>query len=176
MKTKHMTRMTVLIIAIMLTAVFNVTPASATPTCSFLIAGGGNVKSEICVGWVTVCNDGNNLYVTYTTRWGWMLAETHVAVATSLAGIPQRNGNPVPGRFPYGTEHGPGVTSFTYTIPLGDWGPCTDLVIATHASVYREIGDCCDGCEIQEETAWGCGCPFPGSNWAMYFPYHVQSE
>ncbi len=88
------------------------------------------------VGSVTVSNDASNLTVTYETTGGWYLAETHLAVADSVAGIPQTNsGNPKVGHFPYAMEHDPWVTSYTYTVPLGSWTPGTSLCVAAHAVV-----------------------------------------
>jgi len=56
---------------------------------------------DILVGNVNVWNDGVELHVTYNTTDGWVLTETHLAVATALGVIPQKNGNPIPGKFPY---------------------------------------------------------------------------
>ena len=119
------------------------------------------------VGNVTVWNDNDYLYVRYSTAGCWYLAETHLAVATSLEGIPQtKKGNPIPGKFPYMETHDWGTTEYTYEIPLNGWKGMT-LYIAAHAEVH------CDGCF---ETAWGEGPTahdFPGRNWALYFTYTV---
>jgi hypothetical protein len=129
---------------------------------------------SIPVGYVEVWNDDDFLYVTYHVYYGdWQLVETHVAVADSLAGIPQTNsGNPKVGNFPYSDPAG------DYEIPL-TWGPDTTLFIATHAVVYSP--------SCGQETAWPLRyCdggnwasgpplyPFPGKSWATYFTYTVQ--
>jgi hypothetical protein len=104
---------------------------------------------NIDVGTVSVWNDGTNLYVTYSTTDGWEMTETHLAVANSLGGIPQtKTFNPIPGKFPYSTIHGPAVTEFTYTVPLAGLG--TNLYIAAHAKVVSPI----EGCY---ETVWQIG-------------------
>lgn len=92
------------------------------------------------VGDVIVWNDADNLYVNYViTDLDWCLTETHLHVATSLGEIPQKNGNPPPGKFDYKGEHDC-VTEYTYTISL-DWLPETELFIAAHAVVeYNETG------------------------------------
>jgi len=90
---------------------------------------------SIDVGTVSVWNDEENLYITYSTTGGWEMTETHLAVATSLTDIPQAKGNPIPGKFPYSTIHDSAVTEFTYTIPLEDWDSDTSLFIAAHAKV-----------------------------------------
>ena len=128
---------------------------------------------DIYVGGVRIWNDDDNLYVMYSV-WGtgWEITETHLAVATSLAGIPQtKSGNPKVGHFAYQMMHDPPVTTeYTYTIPL-DWGEGTLLYIAAHAVVqtWDPI--------YQEETAWADCEPnavFPGKNWATYVTYTVQ--
>ncbi len=87
------------------------------------------------VGDVLVWNDGDFLYVKYVTTGGWVLGETHLAVATSLGGIPHTSkGNPVPGLFEFSADHAPGTTEYTYQIDL-DWADGTDLFIAAHAGV-----------------------------------------
>ncbi len=97
--------------------------------CFTLLAG-----QDINVGKVCVWHDTDNLYVKYETTGGWKMTETHLAVATDLDDIPQKNGNPIPGQFlPYSTKHDPAVTEWTYEIPLGLGSE--PLVIAAHAKV-----------------------------------------
>ena len=105
-------------------------------------------SQDILVGTVSVWNDCTDLYVKYETTGGWEMTKTHLAVATSLDGIPQAKGNPIPGQFPYSKKHDPAVTEFTYTIPLEGLG--TEPVIAAHAKVVRPI----EGCY---ETVWQIG-------------------
>jgi hypothetical protein len=45
-------------------------------------------------GTVKVWNEGDSLYVLYETLEPWCMTETYLAVASSLEGIPQSNGNP----------------------------------------------------------------------------------
>jgi hypothetical protein len=137
-----------------------------TPQEVILYAG-----QNIDAGNVKVWNDATNLYVQFNTSGDWVITQTHVAVATSLAGIPQKNGNPVPGLFPYKEVHDPAVTTYTYTIPLGSWEAGQELYIATHAALalLDENGNV-----IQTETGWGFGPNFPGRNWATYLMYTVQ--
>jgi hypothetical protein len=125
------------------------------PFVTTLFAG-----QDIPVGTVSVWNDEVELHVTYNTTGGWVMTETHLAVATSLTGIPQtKKGNPIPGKFPYQCCYDEGgsewvfqikedgdedavcdavgtdlLTEITYTIPF-TWDPCTELYIAAHAVV-----------------------------------------
>jgi hypothetical protein len=100
------------------------------------------------IGTVAVTNDDLNLYVTFTSRDGWYLDETHVAVGMDLADIPQtKKGNPIPGRFPYACDDlEPLQTTCTVTIPLDEYGWCADtaIVVAAHAAVVEVAGDGCD--------------------------------
>jgi hypothetical protein len=131
-----------------------------------LIADGGDPELAIVVGDVLVWNDVGTLYVKYViTDSDWCLTETHLAVATSLVDIPQKNGNPIPGKFLYqcyydedegkwvlkikdeGNEGAncdaaylnlidPCLSTITYTIPL-TWDLGTELFIAAHAVVEK---------------------------------------
>ena len=138
----------------------------ADPVWKKLFAG-----KYIDVGGVRIWNDNDNLYVMYSTS--WEITETHLAVATSLADIPQtKSGNPKVGHFPYKMMHDPPVTQYTYTIPL-EWSEGTLLYIAAHAVVQTWDP------KYQEETAWAdCDGPtavFPGRNWATFVFYTVQA-
>src|SRR5207244_912969 len=85
-------------------------------------------------GTVTVSNDALNISVTYTTNDPWVLSDAHLAIASSLDGIPQTHtGNPKPGHFAYSVIFDPEVTTYTFTIPLGSFAPGTTLYIAAHA-------------------------------------------
>ncbi len=79
------------------------------------------------MGHVYVTNDASNITVTFVLDAGWVLVETHV----TFSGIPQVNGNPPPGQFPYSGN--------PVTIP-NTWAPGTDLIIAAHAVVQQIIG------------------------------------
>lgn len=131
----------------------------------YILYGGQTIE----VGVLSVTNDGDNLYVTYSTTGCWEIGETHLYVGEA-ANIPTNGANtPVPGQFPYKTEHAAGVTAFTYTIPLADLPSC--YAIAAHAAVGCTSGDN-DG---QEETAWSFGVEFPNTNrWGWYSEYCTQ--
>jgi hypothetical protein len=127
---------------------------------------------SIDVGNAIVINDTDVLTIQIETAGGWALAETHVAVATSLEGIPQnRSGNPKVGHFGLSAQHDPPVPHFEYEIDCA-YEPGQTLFVAVHAVVQLpdETGD-----RIEEEGAWADGFAFPGKNWATYFNYTVQS-
>ena len=131
------------------------------------LMAGQNIK----VGDVSVWNDADHLYVKYETTDGWYLIESHVHFATSLDGIPQTIGNPIPGKFDYKMEHDPEVSKYTYEMDLNGLEPGT-VYIATHADVVLLNQK---GKIIQEETAWGDGEDFPGDNWATYFTHETDN-
>jgi hypothetical protein len=125
-------------------------PAVAVgPFMTDLVADGGG-GGGVVVGHVAVSNDTDNLYVTYEiTDSDWCLTATHLAVATSLDGIPQsKKGNPIPGQFEYSMVHDC-IDSYTYTVPLPG-GADDAVVIAAHAKVMSAL----DGCT---ETVWQIG-------------------
>jgi hypothetical protein len=119
------------------------------------------------VGTVVVENDEQYLYVTYQTEGDWLITETHLDIASRPEDLAQTpKGNAIAGQFAYKSEHDPGVTTVTHTIDLTAWPSGTQLYLAAHSVVVSAFAS---------ETAWGEGMDFPGSNWAMYFPYQAQS-
>jgi hypothetical protein len=147
---------------------------AAAPAAAQICGGQTTVTlfggQTIDTGTVTITNDIVDLYVTYTTTDPWVMTATHLAVADSLAGIPQNhNHNPIPGHFQYTTTFDPPVTTFTYTIPLGNFFPGETLYIAAQAEVQAPAG------QGGGQTAWGDGQRFGGHNWATYITYTVQS-
>jgi len=113
-------------------------------------------------GQVIVSNDEDYLYVDIVVDDPWVLIDNQVAVADSLDGIPQtRNGNPIPGKFPY---------TIGDPIPL-NWECGTELYVAVHAVVQMldENGEI-----IRTDTGWGEGPRFNNKQWAMYFMSTVQ--
>lgn len=163
---------TLMVLALML--VFLPATASAhtedDPLVVDLIAG-----QHTDAGDVLVWNDANYLYVKYTAEPGWCITETHLAVAETLAGIPQtKTGNPIPGRFENSGDYKKCETEVLYVYDLAahGWDVCDQsLTIAAHAVVKTG-----DKKHERTETAWGNGEQFEGKNWAMYFGYTVQCE
>ena len=111
----------------------------------------------------------------------WYLTEVHLAVSTSLTGIPRtKTGNPIPGQFPYSAT-GLWTQEYEFTINLTDvFGlTCpasnqTTIYIAAHADVAKvdEYGN-----TVQTETAWASGTRFTTrGNWGMYFTYNIICE
>jgi hypothetical protein len=111
-------------------AAYSDTGTGPQPLTVNLIAG-----QNIPVGTVTVSIEEGSLHVKYETIEGWYLTETHLAVYSTLNGIPQtKTGNPVPGKFPYNRYYNPPVTEYEYTIEGTFSGT---LYIAAHAKVCR---------------------------------------
>ncbi len=120
-------------------------------------------------GTVTVSNDADYIFVTYTTTNGWVLTQTHLYVG-ECALIPVNNpGNPIPGQFPYTSAHN-NVTSYTYQIPISRIPLELCGCIAAHAVVkkYNSANQL-----IDTQTAWGNGVRInlSGGNWGMKFDY-----
>lgn len=123
-------------------------------------------------GKVLIENDATNLYVTYTAIQDWYFSELHLYVGP-YANIPAKNGNPIPGQFPYKKSFNPLVQSYTFTIPLSsitlDANRC--LFIAAHSSMKNIV----NGTVIRTETGWAGDINFPGKNWATYFNYCLRT-
>ncbi len=175
----------VLVILSVLGACFQNDPSVSTHLPDIFLQAtrsGSPIDDEMCVelvtpqaisiGKVCVVNDVGTLRVRYITTDGWTLAETQLAVASSLDKIPQAGpGNPKIGEFPYKATHKPGTTEYTHSIPLDalDADPGAEVMIAAHASVRSSTGE-------GEEGAWASGEKFTKhGNPAMYFRYPEYS-
>lgn len=143
----------------------SLTRADACGSATVELIAGQNID----IGSVTVYSDDMTICVGFATEGSWYLTETHVAIATDPAGIPQKQGNPSPGQFPY-KHTGLWTQTDGFCVPLADVGaaPGDPLYIATHAAVAQEGAG---GAIVARETAWGAGPNFSGSNWGMYFEY-----
>jgi len=70
------------------------------------------------MGTVTVLNDADSLYITYTVDAGWSMNQTHVQISSNA---PTQRG--APGQYAHGnTTHDEGTTTFTYSYALSDLG------------------------------------------------------
>ena len=155
-----------------------------------LIAGGGNPASETDVGDVLVWNGTNNLtLVVMMADWvdmdwepsGWKILDAHAHVAVNATDIPQKKGNPTPGRFDLHFEDGEWYEE--EGIEFGGWA--IDLTqamidegtvcIALHLEVVNDQGNG-DPSDDVYESVWAAGTDFAGKNWATYFEYELGSN
>lgn len=121
---------------------------------------------DINAGLVLIRDNFQYLTIKFRAKPDWRITETHLAIATSLNGIPQtKKGNPIPGQFQYKNDTLDSVESFQYMIPM-TWANGTTLYIAAHC-VVEGVSEFCG----QTESAWAGNFPFPGSNWANYTIY-----
>ena len=136
-----------------------------------LVAG-----QHIDAGVVRVWNSPKNMMVQAEAQGGWKIADMHVYMG--LGPIPARQGNPVPGKFPFKYEFDNPVTLHTAAASLSDdldfsWGKSerTQLV-AVHTTLVKldETGK-----KIAEEGAWAFGpYTFDGSQWGWYTAYELS--
>jgi hypothetical protein len=106
---------------------------------------------KILVGDVLVKSDSTNICVKFVLSpekiaEGWVITETHVAIADGATGIPQTNGNPIPGKFSSKETLNPGMTETGwYCLPIGEgWG--SPYAVAAHAVVKKiKAGDTVTG-------------------------------
>ncbi|MDO4187067.1 MAG: hypothetical protein Q4D30_11390 [Bacteroidales bacterium] len=132
-------------------------------------------------GKISICNDYENVYVTFTTENGWQIRRTHLFIGPKeilldpANGYVNKNGSPKNGQFPYGDYFDPYVTEWVFSLPLTElyamFGLEFDMevdvcpIIAAHAEVLKQKSDG----TWQEETAWGKGKKFvKKGNWSMY--------
>jgi len=143
----------------------------ACGTTTWTLWGGQTINT----GTVTVSNDADNVYVTYTAADTWTISQIHLWVGSDLANVPSNNqGIPVPGHFPYNLSFDPAVATYTVTIPFSTIGipdvtqKCgANLYVVAHAVVSNGS---------QTETAFGGSVPVnvgtPG-RWWYYGSYSI---
>ncbi len=143
---------------------------------------------HIEAGTITIYNDFENVYVTFATKDGWQIEQTHLFIGPKEILLDPandyvtQNGSPKNGHFPHQATFDPMVTEWEVKLPLLDlyamfYGEelapeyyaekatiCP--VVAAHAAVKKEI----EPGVWQEETAWGEGEKFveENGNWSMY--------
>lgn len=171
----------ILVIAALLLPVGAFAHTEGDPFKTDLIADGGTWyegegRMGTDAGDVLVWNDTGYLYVKYLTTEDWCLTETHLHVADSLAGIPQKNGNPPPGKFDYAMEHDC-VTEYTYPIDLNGWTPGTGLYIAAHAVVWDKTSETSTAVFSSTNTdiTEVNGTPSPGKAFLAMEPFNYPS-
>jgi len=128
---------------------------------------------HINVGTVTYgIDDSANFYVTYDcSQSGWVMSETHMFAGKKKDMPVNKPGNPKIGHFPYATDHGPGISTYTYRIPLATLPPADNpgFVVASHCVVQ--------GSGNQEETAWAEGdYSFTDKDWGWYDVYFYNQQ
>lgn len=126
------------------------------------------------VGFITIYNDSQNLYVDYVLTNGGTLGTVHLWVGTDLTLVPATpKGIPIPGQFTYQYDTN-GASSYSFVIPLANIASLNDACGETiyafaHAEVSMPDGPI--------ETAWGGNHPVdvdsPG-RWYFYADYTVQ--
>lgn len=118
-------------------------------------------------GKVYVVNNKEKLYVAYETTGEWKMKAIHLFVGACDKLPVNKQGNLVPGQFPYKVEFN-GLQTFYYVeIPL-DTLPEGCICVAAHAEVVKVV----DGEIVQSETAFGEGEKM-GKNWFMKFEYCI---
>ncbi len=150
--------------------------AETTPTlCGTPVEATLYAGQTTDAGTVTIGNDEDNLYVTFDTDSPWVMDQTHLAVADTLAGVPQtKQGNPKIGNFAHQTTHNPAATEYTYTISkaAASLDGNQSVVVAAHAALSK-LG--ADGTVVGSETGWAEGTTFVDrGSWATYAEYIWQ--
>lgn len=124
------------------------------------------------VGTLTVANDTQNIYVTYTlTAPNTSFGTLHLWVGNDLLNLPKNpQGTPVPGHFPHIITPPAGTTTYTFTIPLIELN-IQDITKACPLKLYVVAH-----AEVGSETAFGGDHPVnvaePG-RWWYYAEYNL---
>ncbi|MFY9172921.1 MAG: hypothetical protein WAO03_07215 [Petrimonas mucosa] len=118
-------------------------------------------------GSVYVVNNKEKLYVAYETTGNWKMKAIHLFVGACDNLPANKQGNLVPGQFPYKVEFDGLETFYYFEIPL-DALPESCICVAAHAEVVKVE----NGKTVQSETAFGEG-EKTGKNWFMKFEYCI---
>jgi hypothetical protein len=142
--------------------------------CTTLYAG-----QTIDAGTVSVWNGRETLKIRIEPSGEWSISEVHVFVG--IGEVPTKNGNPVPGKFPYKKEFSSPVLKDTTVVHLSDdmgfnWGALWEdkriQNIAVHVDLVKL--DETTGEVTDEEGAWAFGPnEFEGSQWGWWFDYEM---
>ncbi len=139
--------------------------------CTTLYAGQTIDAGTVCLE-IVDSGETEDLWVTYNTTNGWELTEAHLWVGQSLNDMPQTNkGNPKVGNFPYNSGDIAGETTYTFIVPLEDFGGeeglCGEELLAAAHCALRKVDE--DG-TYQTETGWADGYRMVSKgNWATFF-------
>lgn len=134
---------------------------TCTATTVTLFAG-----KTIDAGTVTIINDADSIYVTYSTANGFYLTAAHLYVGATEVIPVNKAGNPIPGHFPYNVVLNK-QTEYTVAVPISalPMGVCGS--VAAHCVVERVSGG-----STQRESAWGNGTVInPTGQWGMRVDY-----
>lgn len=132
-------------------------------------------KDEL-VGTVSVQNDQDYLYLTFSALKDWAFAETNVHIAADLRGIPQsRDGYPSPHDYAYMDRHKDNVKAYTVKIPLSDhsFRMGQEIIIAANFMLM-------DTANISDKgklvIGWGGSINGPGHDWWNYITYTLKPD
>jgi len=121
------------------------------------------------IGDLTVVNDEEYLYVTYTLTNDWYVKNIKMFVG-DVNDLPMNHGgNPVVGHFPIKEHFASGTTTFTYTFNVSELPDC--LVIAVFSSNEKIV----NGVKVDSGSAWSYGTEFSAKKrWGWYSEYCMQ--
>ncbi|MCU0361211.1 MAG: hypothetical protein MUF75_10935 [Bacteroidia bacterium] len=153
---------------------------TANVSCVSLVAGQNINAGSLCFDDIDTNNDNidDALKVTYNTTDGWELTQIHFWIGESSTTMPvTRNGNPIPGQFPYTASFSTTTSSYTFAIPFTALNfSCPNnnksYQVAAHAAVRKLVNGV-----YQNETAWGAGERIASKgNWGMKFGINISCD
>lgn len=137
------------------------------PVTSTLMTGSGE-----SAGKVIAANSDDTLYVHFAPEGDWQLMESDLHAGSSRRALPSlADGSPDLADFAYQSKYGLPVTGDVYEIPLDEWTPGTEVVIAAHAVLVQGADE---GAYDTIEVGWGGRSRF-GEGRAAVIEYTVQA-
>lgn len=129
-------------------------------------------------GQVSIYNSSQKVVVETRAQNGWLIKEMqlHVGVEPPYT----KNGNPVPGKFPFKREYTAPVDQVAVTIDLQDdlefnWGQPWESERIQYVALHADLVQLdAEGEVIAEEGAWAFGSQsFEGDQWGWWFTYEL---
>jgi hypothetical protein len=147
--------------------------SSTNSDCVPLIAGQNINAGSVCFEQMA-----DQLKVTFTVTDDWYIQEAQLWIGDNPNGYPKtRNGNPVPGQFPFASGS-INTQTFVFYVPfswLNYTGSNECYYVMAHASIQRALGTTPE--TWQGETAWGEGDRVvQRGSWAMRFELCLSDD
>jgi len=128
---------------------------------------GGNGEQ---LGQLSVRNDRRNIYISVQATGDRCLSASDLEVATSLAGIPQENGSPLPALFTYHSQQTQCTQKLEFVVPQTEaYKFAEKLFLAVRAVTQNPQGG-------EPDEGWTTCFPFPAEDGTGYCNYAIRFE
>ncbi len=119
-------------------------------------------------------NNLETLFIKYVMDEGWEMQSSSLSVGTQLSDIFQRNGNPIPDKFPLSEDFDPASSNHLYRMDIDGLYTKEDILyIAAHCRAENTTDEAQKGVE---KTGWAGDNHFKGSSHATFIIFKFSKE